>query len=58
MTEKRYREWRVGRAYQNIGVSFIPSWDQPYYPRVGGWFHHRGLTLRYRGWLLHITVRS
>ncbi len=49
---------RLGRAYQNIALSRTPSWDQPCYGRFGAWFHHRGLTLRYRGWLLHFTVRS
>jgi hypothetical protein len=57
VSERQYRYWRLGRAYQNIAVSEVPSWDSPSYGRFGAWFHSRGLTLRYRGWLLHFTVR-
>lgn len=49
---------RLGRAYQHVAVSRAPSWDHTRYRRLGAWFHHRGLTLRYRGWLLHLTVRA
>lgn len=49
---------RVGLGYQHVAISRAPSWDHPRYPRLGAWLHHRGLTLRYRGWLLHVTVRD
>lgn len=51
------RYFKVGRAYQSVALDWLGSWDQPCYGRFGAWFHHRGLTLRYRGWLLLLTVR-
>lgn len=51
------RYFHLGRPYQGVSLDWVGSWDQPCYPRLGAWFHHRGLTLRYRGWLLGITVR-
>jgi hypothetical protein len=49
---------RVGLPYQNVALSRVRSWAEYDYPRFGAWFHYRGLTLRYRDWLLHFTVRS
>ena len=48
------RYFKIGRAYQAIAVDYVPSWDDPHYPRCGAWWHtaRHGFTLRYRGWLL------
>jgi hypothetical protein len=33
----------------------IGSWDTPYYPSFGAWFSGRGLSLRYRGYILRVN---
>lgn len=39
---------RAGRLH----IEWLASWDEPWWPRFGGWRVPGGFTLRYRGWLL------
>jgi hypothetical protein len=45
------------RRYFKIGpiaLDRVGSWDSPTYPLFGAWCHPRGLTLRFRDWLLAV----
>jgi hypothetical protein len=45
------------RSFKVGPVTFdrVGSWDSPSYPLLGAWRHERGITLRFRGWLLLVS---
>jgi hypothetical protein len=40
-----------------IDLSWIGSWDAPWFPLWGAWRHRDGFTLRFRGWVLVVSHR-
>ena len=40
-----------------VELAWLGSWDSPSYSRWGMWTFRRGITLRYRAWLLHLGLR-